>query len=106
MVQKSLNLQIAALRRATPDCSIIVIAANDPDGITSDVRSNLLKNATAWPSYVLALRQVARENTALYLDLQAKWDGHGAALGVQTIAQTHPDQTGMADIAADLAAFV
>ena len=100
LVGNAIGSLINACRRAVQDCSIVVIAHSNPDGITSDVTAanGLLTNARSWPLYVDRMASIARENTCAFLNIDAKWGPRGLALGFQN-DNVHPSQRGHDDIA-------
>jgi hypothetical protein len=99
LFETSLSFQIRAMRRAVTNCSILIIAASNPDGITSDVTSNLLTNPASWGQYVTTMQRVAAAHNCAFLNVNAKWGSTGVAQGFQQTNNIHPTQAGHNDLA-------
>lgn len=85
---------IEACRAGTPNASIIVVGASNPDPVQADAPS-LLLNAGLWPWYLTALENVAKEYTCAFVNIHAAWGTTPLAAGyTTTIHSPHPTQAG------------
>lgn len=95
-----------ALRRGYPGCSILLIGPSNPGAASSDVTSNNFTNAALWRDYLAAMKAIADDYRAAFLNIHAKWGSNPVAKGFAAASQPHPTTAGHADIAAVLEALV
>lgn len=88
----------SACRRAKPNCSIMFISTNLPDGQTSDVRLKPA-NGDAWVLYCNVLRQVAALYNAAIYDIYADIGPTGFAEGYQSQGDYHLTDAGHQHVA-------
>lgn len=93
----AMTREFRAMRRASPNCSIVVLLPCYSDGVTSDSISNT--RAPSYPRYKEAAYQVADDFNALVIDIDAKWGPNSVTNGFQNSGNIHPTSTGHADIA-------
>lgn len=94
----SLRRQILAMRRAKPNCSIVVMAMSRPDGGTSS-DNNAGGRGYDYQSYKRLMADIAISYGCAYIDIDGRWGPNGVALGFQNNGDIHPLDAGHADIA-------
>jgi lysophospholipase L1-like esterase len=94
-----------ALRAGRPDCSLLILAQSQPDGLHSDVQP-FAGSAPRYTHYLAAQRVIADLYGAAFLNIHGMWNGHGASLGYQTPGNQHPSDAGHQAIADALAGLV
>jgi lysophospholipase L1-like esterase len=98
---------IQALRQATPNASVLIVAQCNPDQLNSDVTSNRFDNSNSWHLYCEAMSSVARSFRCAFVNMHAKWGETPVGQGFSTSAsQAHPTDAGMADIAQTILAVI
>ena len=104
--RRVLTRLVQAFRRGVPNCSVLILGASNPDGVSSDVTSGLFGNPHSWNLYLAAMKDVGATYGCAFVDIHAKWGETGVAQGFQAANQPHPTDAGQADIAAVLAEIV
>jgi hypothetical protein len=95
---------IQALRRASPNCSIVILIPCNPDPDSSDSPGffGTQANNKRWPLYIRMLYQLAQAYTCALVNIHAKWGETPYASGFIGSADPHPIDAGYADIAATI----
>lgn len=88
-----------ALRRGTPNCSLLFLINSNPDPTFSDVTSGWFGNSYDWGSYIAIYQRVAHMFNAAIFNVSAKWGSTPVAQGFMPTNQCHPTNAGHADIA-------
>lgn len=96
--EHALSRLVSAFRRGRADCSIVIMAMSNPDGVSSDVTSNLFPNSISWPQYVRIMQSVAKTFGCAFIDVHGKWGELGVSSGFQVSNNAHPTDLGHSDI--------
>ena len=99
-LRNTLERLCRALRRGSPNCSLLFLVHSNPDPVSSDITSGNFANSKSWGLYATAIADVARVWNGAVANIHAKWGDSGVAQGFQSANQPHPTNAGHADIAA------
>jgi hypothetical protein len=94
---------IQAMRRANPNCSVVIVVASYPDPYTSDTMLPAINTGSNYYSqFVIAAYGVAQMLQCALVNIHGKWGETSNAQNFIYQNDVHPTQAGHADIAASI----